>query len=64
MRQFVQGLNIEIQEALAVAQINIFTKVLQKAQRILEKAQRIEIARAQVKAFHARKKSVSSGYQG
>ncbi|XP_027150333.1 uncharacterized protein LOC113750571 [Coffea eugenioides] len=40
VRQFVQGLNVEIQEALAVAQINTFTEVL-------EKVQRIEIARVQ-----------------
>ncbi|XP_071923195.1 uncharacterized protein [Coffea arabica] len=57
VRRFVQGLNIEIQEALAAAQINTFTEVL-------EKAQRIEIARVQVKAFHARKKDASSGDQG
>ena len=38
---------MEIQEALAAAQINNFTEVL-------EKAQRIEIARAQVRAFHAK----------
>nr|XP_027082262.1 uncharacterized protein LOC113704571 [Coffea arabica] len=38
VRRFVQGLNVEIQEALAAAQINTFTEVL-------EKAQRIEIAR-------------------
>nr|XP_027124258.1 uncharacterized protein LOC113740948 [Coffea arabica] len=38
VRRFVQGLNVEIQEALAVAQINTFTE-------LLEKAQRIEIAR-------------------
>ncbi|XP_027150316.1 uncharacterized protein LOC113750555 [Coffea eugenioides] len=38
IRRFVQELNVEIQEALAAAQINTFTEVL-------EKAQRIEIAR-------------------
>ena len=42
---------------LSQAQINTFTEVL-------EKARRIEIAMAQVKAFHARKKGVSSGDQG
>ena len=57
MRRFVQGLNVEIQETLAAAQINTFIEVL-------EKTQRIEIARVQVKAFHARKKGVSSGDQG
>ena len=57
MGQFVQGLNVEIQETLAAAQINTFTKVF-------EKVQRIEIARAQVKAFHARKRGAPSGGQG
>ena len=47
VRRFVQGLNVEIQEALAAAQINTFTEVL-------EKAQRIEIVRAQVRNFHAK----------
>ena len=49
VRRFVQGLNVEIQEALAAAQINTFSEVL-------EKAQRIEIARAQVRAFHAKRR--------
>ena len=31
VRRFVQGLNVEIQEALAAAQINTFTEVLEKA---------------------------------
>ena len=44
MRRIVQGLNVEIQETLVAAQINTFTEVL-------EKAQRIEIVRVQVKAF-------------
>ena len=57
VRRFVQGLNVELQEALAAAQINTFTEVL-------EKVQMIEIARAQVKAFHAKKKGASSGDQG
>ena len=39
VRRFMQGLDVEIQEALAAAQINTFTEVL-------EKVQRIEIARA------------------
>ena len=42
---------------MAAAQINTFTEVL-------EKAQRIEIARAQVKAFHAKKRGVLGGSQG
>ncbi|XP_071924777.1 uncharacterized protein [Coffea arabica] len=41
VRRFVRGLNVEIQETLAAAQINTFTEVL-------EKTQRIEIAKAQV----------------
>ena len=53
----MQGLNVEIQEALAVAQINTFTEVFKKTQRI-------EIARAQVKAFHTRKKGASNRDQG
>ena len=57
MRRFVQGLNVETQEALVAAQINTFTEVL-------EKAQRIEIARVQMKAFHTRKKGATRGDQG
>ncbi|XP_027184090.1 uncharacterized protein LOC113782396 [Coffea eugenioides] len=57
MRRLIRGLNIEIQEALAAAQINTFTEVL-------EKAQRIEIARAQVRAFHAMRRGAPSGSQG
>ena len=56
MRRFVQGLNVEIQEALAATQINAFTEVL-------EKAQRIEIDRAQVSAFHAKRRGALSGSQ-
>nr|XP_027100857.1 uncharacterized protein LOC113719868 [Coffea arabica] len=48
---------MEILEALTAAQINTFTKVL-------EKAQRIETARAQVRNFHAKRKGVPSGGQG
>ncbi|XP_027158211.1 uncharacterized protein LOC113759833 [Coffea eugenioides] len=43
-------------EALAAAQINTFTEVL-------EMAQRIEIARAQVGSFHAKRKGAPSGCQ-
>ena len=53
MRRFIQGLNLEIQEALAVVQVNTLTEAL-------EKVQRIENAKAQVKAFQARKRSASS----
>nr|XP_027096157.1 uncharacterized protein LOC113716056 [Coffea arabica] len=52
IRRFVQGLNIEIQEALAAAQLDTFNQVL-------EKAQRIETVRGQVKAFHDRKRRQS-----
>nr|XP_027088588.1 uncharacterized protein LOC113709944 [Coffea arabica] len=56
VRRFVQGLNVEIQEALAAAQINTFTEVL-------EKAQRIEIVRALVRNFHAKRKGAPGGNQ-
>nr|XP_027062826.1 uncharacterized protein LOC113689223 [Coffea arabica] len=49
IRRFIQGLNVEIQEALAAAQLNTFSQAL-------EKAQRIEAARGQVKAFHNQKR--------
>nr|XP_027101295.1 uncharacterized protein LOC113720841 [Coffea arabica] len=49
IRCFVQGLNVEIQEALATAQLETFSQAL-------EKAQRIETAQSQVKAFHDRKR--------
>ena len=57
MRRFAQGLDVKIPEVFAVAQINKFTEVL-------EKAQRIEITRAQVMVFHAINKGASSGDQG
>ena len=47
---------MEIQEALAATQINTFTE-------ILEKAQMIEIARAQIRAFHAKKRGAPAGGQ-
>ncbi|XP_027155305.1 uncharacterized protein LOC113755503 [Coffea eugenioides] len=34
IRRFVQGLNVEIQEGLAAAQISTFTEALEKAQRV------------------------------
>ncbi|XP_027169537.1 uncharacterized protein LOC113769273 [Coffea eugenioides] len=49
VRRFVQGLNVEIQEALAVVQIDTFVEAL-------EKSQRVESARFQVKTFQTRKK--------
>nr|XP_027076013.1 uncharacterized protein LOC113699855 [Coffea arabica] len=57
IKKFVQGLNVEIQEDLAVAQINTCTE-------ILEKAQKIEIARAQIRNFHAKRRGVPGGSQG
>ncbi|XP_071933059.1 uncharacterized protein [Coffea arabica] len=55
IRRFVQGLNVEIQEALAAAQLDIFSQTL-------EKAQRIETARSQVKAFRDKKRTPSDTY--
>ncbi|XP_071926120.1 large ribosomal subunit protein uL23-like [Coffea arabica] len=49
IRRFIQGLNVEIQEALAAAQLDTFNQAL-------EKTQRIETARGQVKVFHDRKR--------
>ena len=48
---------MEIQEALVVAQIHTFMEVL-------EKAQRIEIARTQVRTFHAKQRGALGGNQG
>ena len=48
IRRCVQGLNVEIQEGLAAAQIFTFTESL-------EKAQRVESARLQVRDFHVKK---------
>ena len=53
VRRFVQGLNVEIQEGLVVAQVNTFTEAL-------EKAQRIENVKAQVKTFQSQKRSAPS----
>nr|XP_027088732.1 uncharacterized protein LOC113710084 [Coffea arabica] len=49
IRRFVQGLNEEIQEGLAAVRMDIFADVV-------ERAQRVEIARAQVKSFQAKKR--------
>ncbi|XP_027169401.1 uncharacterized protein LOC113769125 [Coffea eugenioides] len=54
IRRFVQGLNVEIQEELATAQINTYSDAV-------EKAQRFETARAQSKSFFARKRNAPSG---
>mgnify|MGYP004705640451 CR=1 FL=1 len=53
IRRFVQGLNVEIQEGLAAAQISTFTEAL-------EKAQRVESARLQVRDFHTKKMNTPS----
>ena len=57
VRRFVQGLNVEIQEALAAAQIDTFVEAL-------EKAQMVESEWFQVKAFQARKRNIPSGTLG
>ena len=44
IRRFIQGLNVEIQKDLAVAQINAFSEVVKKDQRV-------ENARLQVRNF-------------
>ncbi|KND53438.1 hypothetical protein BSCH_01328c [Candidatus Paraburkholderia schumanniana] len=49
IRRFVQGLNVEIQDALATAQLDTFSQVL-------EKAQRSERAKSQVRAFRDKKR--------
>ncbi|XP_027184043.1 uncharacterized protein LOC113782351 [Coffea eugenioides] len=49
IRRFVQGLNVEIQEALAAAQLETYSQAI-------EKAQRIESSKSQVKAFHDKKR--------
>nr|XP_027109174.1 uncharacterized protein LOC113729046 [Coffea arabica] len=49
IKKFIQGLNVEIQESLAAAQITTFTDVL-------DKAQRVENAKSQSRTFHARKR--------
>ncbi|XP_027120581.1 uncharacterized protein [Coffea arabica] len=49
IRRFVQGINVEIQEALAAAQLETYSQAI-------EKAQRIESIKSQVKAFHDKKR--------
>ena len=49
IRRFIQGLNVEIQKDLAVAQLNAFSDAV-------EKAQRVETAGLQVRNFQARKR--------
>nr|XP_027098980.1 uncharacterized protein LOC113718264 [Coffea arabica] len=53
VRRFVQGLNVEIQEGLAAVRIDTFADAV-------EGAQRVEVAKAQVKSFQAKKRFASS----
>nr|XP_027103070.1 uncharacterized protein LOC113724363 [Coffea arabica] len=57
IRQFVQGLNVEIQKDLAIAQINAFSDTV-------EKTQRVENARLQVRNFQAKKRGFPSNSSG
>nr|XP_027118547.1 uncharacterized protein LOC113735755 [Coffea arabica] len=59
VRRFTQGLNVEIQKDLAVAQIHTFSNAV-------EKALRVENARLQVRNFQVKKRgfSASSSTQG
>nr|XP_027088676.1 uncharacterized protein LOC113710026 [Coffea arabica] len=57
IRCFVQGLNIEIQKDLAVAQLNAFSDAV-------EKAQRVESARLQVRTFQTRKRAIPGSSMG
>nr|XP_027090296.1 uncharacterized protein LOC113711331 [Coffea arabica] len=53
VRRFVQGLNVELQESLAAVRIDTFPDAV-------ERAQRVEVARAQVKSFQAKKRFAPS----
>ncbi|XP_027152140.1 uncharacterized protein LOC113752211 [Coffea eugenioides] len=53
IRRFVQGLNVEIQKDLAVAQFDTFKDAL-------EKSQRVEQTRFQVQTYQAKRRSTSS----
>ncbi|XP_027150284.1 uncharacterized protein LOC113771099 [Coffea eugenioides] len=53
IRRFVQGLNVEIQEGLAAVRIDTFVDAV-------ERAQRVEVAKAQVKSFQAKKRFAPS----
>ncbi|XP_071912320.1 uncharacterized protein [Coffea arabica] len=57
IRHFVQGLNVEIQKDLAVAQLSAFSDAV-------EKAQRVESARLQVRTFQAKKRAIPEGGVG
>ena len=51
IRRFVQGLNVEIQKDLVVAQCNTFSDAV-------EKTQRVESAKLQVRNFQAKKRAI------
>nr|XP_027088653.1 uncharacterized protein LOC113710002 [Coffea arabica] len=57
IRRFIQGLNVEIQKDLAVAQINAFSEAV-------EKTQQVESARLQVRNFQAKKRGFPGSSQG
>ena len=57
IRRFLQGLNVEIQEGLATAQISTFTETLKKAQRV-------ERAKLQVRDSHTKKRNTPSYSSG
>ncbi|XP_027109335.1 uncharacterized protein [Coffea arabica] len=56
IRRFVQGLNVEIQKDLAVAQINAFSNTVEKAQRVenarLQVADSSEVVEGTIPVFH------------
>ncbi|XP_027157258.1 uncharacterized protein LOC113758727 [Coffea eugenioides] len=53
IRRFIQGLNLEIQDGLAAAQIETFSDAL-------EKAQRVQISKAKLRVFQVRKRDAPS----
>ncbi|XP_027157514.1 uncharacterized protein LOC113759144, partial [Coffea eugenioides] len=53
IRRFIQGLNLEIQDGLAAAQIETFSDAL-------EKAQRVQISKAKLRVFQERKRDAPS----
>ncbi|XP_071938600.1 uncharacterized protein [Coffea arabica] len=57
IRRFIQGLDLEIQDALAAAQVETLSDAL-------EKAQRVEITKSQLRAFQARKRDASDSTLG
>ncbi|XP_071932034.1 uncharacterized protein [Coffea arabica] len=57
IRRFIQGLDLEIQDALAAAQVETFSDAL-------EKAQRVESTKSQLRAFQKRKRDTSDSTLG